>query len=41
MKEWVLVISIIFILFALGFISGYKYRHEQGVTYRYIYVYKY
>lgn len=23
---------------ALGFYAGYRYRHEQGVTYRYVWV---
>lgn len=23
---------------ALGFYAGYRYRHEQGITYRYVWV---
>lgn len=40
MRDWLIAITILLIAATLGFVSGYKYRHEMGVTYRYIYLSK-
>ena len=38
MTDWLIITLLLLVSCGLGAWAGYRYRHEQGVTYRYVWV---